>query len=260
MKINWLKPLISGLKFSVNPERWLPFFALYLGTFGMFVGIVFLNLEYINLLFKFIFQSENISLIFLLPKLVLIFFEVLIVWIIFIFIDLWIKGSVIHQSYKGKEFKKSWKVSRKKYWSLFGVMVLIGVINFIAGLIPYLNLALSLIISWVFFFPYQEVIIKSSNFYDALRNSLEMFKKKPLEIFIIWFLISITFFIISFIFSLPLLLILGSFLLNQISSALFMVYLPSFIIFGTIALIGFSISRTFFLKAQTEFYLQIKKK
>jgi len=86
-------------------------------------------------------------------------------------------------------------------------------------------------------------------------------------VFAIWFVLALICFIISLIFSTPLILLLLKFL-TKIGSEEFMnlfqefinLNMASLIISEIILLVGISISKVFSIKAKTEFYLQIMKK
>lgn len=263
MKIKWGATLKNGLNFCWYPKRWLPFFVLdFLIIFGIFTFIYYniTSLIYISAALT----TQDISL--LLSYLPL-FLSIIILLILWFFLRLWITGAVIHQSYKAKEFRNSYNIAYKKYLSLIGVALVISILNYLFGLIPWVGFILTILITLIFFFAFQGVIIKSSGFYEALINSWKIFKNNILRVFIMWLLIAIISLLIISIFSIPIVALFLFILANvSIESPLLSFLLsiqsnlPFLIITGIIFLIGTAISNVFSLKTQTEFYLQIVKK
>ena len=271
MKIDYADALKSGLKFCIQPKRWLPFFITDLAFAS--VGLIVL-LSNIDSLLYFLSGLENP--VYMGPALG-IFLSLIGLFAGWVLINIWINGAVIHQSLKEKEFDKSWRVSKSKYLSLLAVGVITTFIsicgNIIFGAIPYaggaLTIVFSILVAIIFFFPYQSVIVKGNGFYKALEDSVKIFKRMPFTISVAWLMITVISFILALAFAIPLLaLVLRTFLEasagGTVSAAMSMIFsiqadLTMFIVAGIIFLLGMAIVRAFSLKAQTEFYLQIKK-
>jgi hypothetical protein len=263
----------KGFKFGFTPKRWLPFFVLDIIFISSLLAITLSSLEVI---FSSIINAGADPLAIL--SLLGYGAAVIAGFVIWGLIRIWVQGAVIHQSYKEKEFDKSWGVAYKKYLSILAAIIIIGIIasivSTVVGLIPYIGWALSIIasivISLAFFFVLQEVIVNNKGFYQSIKNSYYTFKRKPFEVFIAWLLIAILTIIIVGIFSIPAVALLFSVFLGSLITGavpsietvipLLQTYLLPLIITGVIFVIGLAISQTFALKAQTELYLQLRKK
>jgi len=280
MAINYAHAIKNGFKFGFTPKRWLPFF---ITDIIFFSALLVLTLSNLQLIISSLagFTTNPLALGSLLG------YGAVIVggFIIWFLVKIWIQGAVVHQSYKEKEFDKSWRVAYKKYLSLLAVVIVVALISFIVstviGFIPYIGWALtiiaSIIIGLMFFFVLQGIIVSKLGFYKSMKSSYYMFRDKPFEVFIMWLLVGILSIVILGIFSLPIVVIFSVILSNiflgiglsgaaaaadpimTIVSSL-QTYLVPIIVSGVILIVGLAISQTFALKAQTEFYQQIKKK
>jgi membrane-anchored glycerophosphoryl diester phosphodiesterase (GDPDase) len=193
-------------------------------------------------------------------------------FIVWALAGLWITGALIHQSYKEKEFNKSWRVSGSRYFSLLGVAVVTGLIAIAVGIVPYVGWIFSIIVGLAFFFAMQGVIIKGDGFVKALKESWNIFKRQPFKVFLMWLVISGITLLIVLIFALPAIALLFSIFADivgggTVTAGTFMSIafaieneLVILVLAGIIFILGLGIARVFSMKAQTEFYEQIKKK
>ncbi|MCK4730075.1 MAG: hypothetical protein KAT28_02045 [Candidatus Aenigmarchaeota archaeon] len=244
----------KGLIFCINPKRWFPFFLMDLLGLSLILGI-FNNAN--------LFSSPNIlSGIYVFS---IMFLEIIIVSILLFVINLVLKGAVIHQSYKEKEYKKSFLNSYRKIPSLIMASIIIIAINLFAISIPYFGLIFIFISILAFYFVYQNIIIKNMGFANSLEYSFELFKKRCSSLIIIYFALGILSCILSLMFSIPLIYMIftilisgGEIVLNPITAI--SLNLNELFICLLISMIGKSISRVFYIKTQTEIYLQIIKK
>ena len=107
MAIEWGLLLKRGLGFCWNPKRWLPFFITDLACTLLTLIYIYFNMD--NLLSVLMVLSLGNTaylanfLAFLTP--------IILIGIACGLINLWIKGAVIHQSYREKEFRKSFDIS-----------------------------------------------------------------------------------------------------------------------------------------------------
>lgn len=265
--VDYGKALSRGLKFGFHPRRWLPFFVLDVIFFALMLIVVTGNLS--SIIAALLALSTSPVAAASLIGYIAIFFIIFIIWML---VRFWVIGAVIHQAYKEKEFDKSWRISCRKYPSILVAMIIVAIISGIVGAVPYIGWIFSIIVGLVFFFVLQGVVISNFGFYKALTNSWEIFKKRPLSVFVMWLAITIISLIILFIFALPILAVfLNTIFANMVnltaatpdfSSVLlaFLANLPMFVVGAIILLIGMAIANAFVLKAQTEFYLQVKKK
>jgi hypothetical protein len=267
MNIDFAQALKKAFAFCMEPKRWLPFFIIDLAFLSVGLALIMAN----SLLFIYLLAGVQ-DITSMLGSGALFFLEILGLFIGWLLVSIWIGGAVIHQSYKEKEFGKSWTVSRKKYLSLLGVSFVTAIIAFIVAAIPVVGWVISIFVGLVFFFGLQSVIVKGNGFVKALEDSWHIFKHQPFKVFLMWILIAVLSLIILGIFSLPLLALIFRMIIDisvggQVTAATLMslMYtienqLPLLVISGIIFVLGMAISRVFSLKAQTEFYLQLKKK
>ncbi|MCX6814747.1 MAG: hypothetical protein NTY20_03810 [Candidatus Aenigmarchaeota archaeon] len=266
MNIDYAQAMKKAFTFCLEPKRWLPFFIVDLAFLSVALALIMANSLF------FIYLIAGIQDITLFGNAAVFFLELLILCIAWLLVGLWISGAVIHQSYKEREFGKSWKVSRKRYFSLLGVAAVTAIIAFIVAVIPAVGWIISIFVGLVFFFAMQSVIVKENGFMNALEDSWKIFKHQPFKVFLMWILIAVLSLIILAIFSIPLLALIFRMVIDisvggQVTAATLMslIYtienqLPLLVISGIIFVLGMAISRVFSLKAQTEFYLQLKKK
>ena len=266
MKLSYVPTVVKSLKFAIIPKRWLPFFLLDL-CFGIFtLSFLFSVLPSLSGIL-----SQNNPLAF--ASLLTIATPVIVGMIAWILVKLWISGAVIHQSYREKEFKKSWRVSLKKYPYLLVAMILITLITTAGGIIPLIGWIITIILSLIFYFVYQGILINNLGPLEAIGNSYKIFRRNIAEVFIVWLIITIIVLIVNSLTSLP-----ATFMLSHTFDTLSAVYdtenitaisevlsvvkynTANFAIAGIIMLLGLAFSQTFSLKAQTEFYLQLRKR
>jgi hypothetical protein len=259
MKINWGKPIIEGIKFSLHPKRWIYFFILDFLVISASIFVVINNLSSMAFL---LYDTETADLSYFLTY----FWPLFIFIVIYFLFNLLITGAVIHQSYKPKEQKKSWYVSGSKYPSLIAANLIIVALTLILSLVPYIGWLLGIVISIILFFTLVSIVLNKHGFYKGLKDSWNIFVKNPLRVFVAWLLIAVVSIVILFIFALPLIVFILSLILTAQNLGLavavlqFKNQLPIFVITGIILLIGVAILRVFSLKAQTDFYQQFKKK
>ena len=248
------KSINKGLRFCIDPKRWFPFFLMdLLGLTAILT--IFNNANLFNSL-NFLSGIYVLSIMFL---------EIIIIFILWFVVNLILKGAVIHQSRKEKEYKKSFLNSYHKILSLLMVSVIIIAINLFAISIPYIGLIFMFISVLAFYFVYQNILIKNMGFDKSLEYSFDLFKKNWISLMIIWFVLGILSGIITLIFSIPLIYMIFTILISggQITSnpiTAISLNLNCLFICFLISMIGKSISRVFYIKVQTEVYLQIIKK
>lgn len=266
MKINWSKPLSEGIKFGLHPKRWLQLFVVDIVFLSVVVSLIYFSLSDIAYIISSMRTEAGKFLLFDLFNYIWLPIIVFLLWFI---VRLWMKGSIIYQSWKTKssEIGKSWNYSCKKYPSLLVAVVITTLLSFLVSLIPYMGWLLTVVISWLFYFALQSIIIKNLDFYGGLEDSYKIFKKNPFEVIVIWLLIGIVNIVIVSIFALPFafLMLANVYYLAKttgIASILLMFkeQISLFLASGLIFLVGISISAAFTLKAQVEFYLQLKKR
>lgn len=271
--VDYGKAISRGLRFGVNPKRWLQFFILDLIFLGIGFSIMLPNLSALSSLIS---GSQDMANIMGMAGAAASIFAVFIVWIL---LRIWFAGSIVHQSDKEKEkIGKSFRIACGKYPSIFMATLIVAIIGVVVGMIPYyVGFILSIIVSWMFFFIIQGIMVSKLGFSGTLKNSYRMFRNKPLQVFLAWLLISIITGVIYLIFTLPAMAMMFSVMMPYFGamaiggqaaapelmaslSQIIQTNMTGLIVVGIIAMMGLSIATTFALKAQTEFYNQLKKK
>ncbi len=264
--VSYGEVLRGALRFALQPKRWLPFFVLDIVFFLAAVSLVMTNFSgMLNLLMT---TTTSPAAALSLAGYAFIFIAGFIVWAL---LRLWITGAVLHQSVKPKEFRQSWGVANERFFSLLAVAIVVGIISSLVSMVPWIGWLLSIIAGIIFFFAMPAVVAKKLSFDNALRDSYKIFRKKPLTVFLIWLVVAIIALVITLIFMIPCLAVAwGTIapLTGQISSATMLSLMLMSLITniwllvacGIIFITGMGISQVFTLKAQTDFYLQLKKK
>lgn len=261
--VDYGKIIKGSLGFSIEPKRWLPFFALDLTTFLIVISYMFLNMP--------VFRAmDSAPSGYMFTSLMGVFLVMGVVFLVWIFLRMYISGAIIHQAIKSREYSKSWKVSRERYLSLLAVLLITAVISGLIGMVPYVGWIFSIVISLVFLFSFSAVIAGKKKFDQALSSSYRIFRKKKFEVFLTWLLMLILSTLIAFLFAFPLLMILLFAVMPDIVSIgenmaftevlylfvrNFWILLPGVIV----ATIGASVSKVFEHYATTNFYLQFRK-
>lgn len=266
MRVNWSKPLSEGLKFGFHPKRWLQLLVVDVFFLSIIFSAIYLNLSDMVYLISSLSTGADRFLIMNLLSYIWIPVVVFILWII---VRIWMNGSIVYQSWKpqDREIGKSWRYACRKYPSMLVAIVIITLLAMLFSVIPYIGWVLSIIISWIFYFTIQAIIIRNRGFYEGLVDSYDIFRKNPFEVIIIWLIIAVINIVIFSVFAFPMasLLFVNIFYLTETAgvASLFLLLkeqMVFFVISGLILLIGISIATAFSLKAQVEFYLQLKKR
>ena len=318
---SYFEPLKRGLGFAVMPLRWLPVFIVDMAFMVVLLGTLFSSPELIlSLLEAFITPAAATDFSGL--------GALLVAGGVWFLARLWVTGAIIHQSYKEKEFKKSWKVSREKYFSLLGAIIVTIIVFFIAGLVPLIGSLLAVLAAMVLFYPLHSVMIRKSSAVNSLRDTYSIFRKSisfsadwrlaawvvimavtggllfQLYGFLLafgggqgffvsisgtlafvgvllllllyssafraWLVISIISGLVTLVFAIPAFMLAASTIPieavvlggSSLQQLLLHLLSNSHMLFasGAVFIVGSSIATAFALKAQTEFFLQFKKK
>lgn len=267
MTVDYGKALGNGLRFCIQPRRWLPFFVLDLVFVSIFLAMLALNASAITT--ALLMVRVNPMAIFSLGTLIL---GIVVLFGIWWLLRLWIVGAVLHQAYKEKEFNKSFTVGKQKFLSILAVIVVVSIISAAVNMIPFIGWILALVVAWIFFFSLQGVVVSGLGFARALENSYKIFRKTPFKVFLMWLIVTIIAMVITLVFLIPAFMMFSDLFTGMASTgasgtailiALMLVLQTNILVIalvGIIGLIGTSLSQCFTLKAQTEFYLQLKKK
>ncbi len=265
--VNFGDAFRKGLKFCIEPKRWLPL--LILDTAALAVVVVTL-LSGMSGVMDSLLDAQNNPLAMVSLSGYFIGFMLLgTAWYI---LRMWIMGSIIHQSFRPRELKGGYMLSLSRLHKVIVTALIVAVISGLAGAVPYVGWIFSLVITWAFFFIFQGIIIDNLGIVSTLKNSWGIFRKSPFDVFIAWLLIAVISALILGLFALPIMGMFFGMLFSSIMTsgsmgpgfaALLTVYLQNnlatVVALGFIALVGLELSQVFAIKAQTEFYLQLRK-
>lgn len=266
--VNFGDALRKGLRFSAEPKRWLPLLALDLAALAVVLAALMSGMGPIveSLLEA---QSDPLAMS-PLSGYIIGFMLLGIAWYV---LRIWIMGSLIHQSARPRETRKGYRLALGRLHRVIAAVMVMAIISGLAGMVPYLGPIFSIVISWVFFFILQGVIIDNLGVVSTLRNSWGIFRKSPFDVLIAWLLIAIVSACVMLVFALPLLFMFFGFIFSSIMTsglagpglaALLAVHIQSnmavTVLLAFIAVVGLELSQAFGIKAQTELYIQMRKK
>jgi hypothetical protein len=257
----------KGLRFCIEPKRWLPLLVLDGAVLGMVLLFLLTNAD---MIITGILGTQDNPLVWLsFGGYILGMILVFSLWYI---LRTWVMGSIIHQSFRPREFEKGFKVSLNRLHKVIVAVLLVALISGVLGSIPYAGFIVSIVIGLAFFFVFQGIILDDLGVVSTLKNSWKLFRESPFDVFIAWLIIAIMSLLIMGVFALPLIGSVFSLFLNVVSAtgtldsgslALLLVYIQSnistFAALGIVALVGLELSQVFAIKTQTEVYLQMRK-
>ena len=265
--VKYGETLLNALKFSVEPKRWVPFFAIDLIFSAVMLAYLLSNIFVLKGIL-----SGDVSGLVIASSIIGVIAVSILMFAVWLLLRLYVSGALVHQSFKPKEFSKSWTVSKQRFLSLLAVSIVVGIISGVVGIVPYVGWILSIIIGLMFFFVAPAVIVKKMVFDKALSDSYRIFRKKPLDVFLIWLLLTIISGLIFLLFFIPMLVVMWSVLLPillglsggtatitgilTILTSNIWYIVPAMLVM----IVGIAIGTVFSFHAQTHFYIQLKKK
>ncbi len=266
--VNFGDALRKGLRFGIEPMRWLPLFVLDLAMALIFLGVLFYRAD------EFLLMSINNGAASSFPALSVIslFIGLGLLGTAWFIIRLWIMGSLIHHSSRPRDFDRGYIVSIQSLHKLVGVVALVSLISMMASFIPVAGFILAIFVSLAFFFMLQGVVLDELGIVSTLKASWAFFRKSPFDVFVCWLLISIVSALLILPFMIPFMVVFSGAIFSSLAAGsggspslpAFMnsleMGLPLLIGFGMIMIVGFVVSQAFSIKAQTEFYMQFRKK
>jgi len=255
----------KGLFFSIDPRRWLPLLAvdmLFLGTIFYFIlrspGLMILSSAMPGT------ASPQIA------GAVLGFLFLGAAWLI---IRTWIMGALVQQARHGDRIKESYYIAVGRLHKIIISIIIVSIMSMALSLIPWFGWLISIILAWMFLFLIQGIMLDNLGVVSTFKNSFKMFQKSPMDIFLTWALISIVSFAIMSIFIIvPLLILSIGFALQLLSLAslagpaspgtinYITQNLPIISALGVVFLMGMELTQVFSIGAQTDVYIQLKKK
>jgi len=271
MKIDYANVIKKSLKFSVKPKHWLPFFALNITLFSIFIAILFSNTEAFSVL-QSLQEGTNTmpdyTQMMTIFQMLFVIFSITVIWQL---VKLYVTGAVTYQSYKEKEYFKSWSVAASKYVILLLASIIVTILIGLCSLVPYIGQFLSIIVTLVFWFFIPAIIVSNLGPLDSLEKSYNIIRKEPFKVIAMWLTVVLVNFLLIVLFALPLILIfVKSYIPALISSEKAFDIINIFysirsnpmnmFIGAVIYTVGLSIAQAFSVKAVTEYYQKFKKK
>jgi hypothetical protein len=264
--VEYGKTLSNAFKFSIDPKRWLPFLVLdavaFLALLAYMIPNVFVLSDVI---------AAQQSGLMVASQIMGVIATVAIAFGIWSLVRLYIVGAMIHQSVKPKEYRKSCTVAKERYLSLLAVGVAVGLLSMVVGFVPYVGWLGSIIIGLMFFFAMPAAVAGKLGFSAALSDSLHLFREKLSDVFLAWLVIAVISSIIALIFMIPAFAIAWGALVpalvglgeNPTGTQILSILVSngwSLAPAGLVFLVGIAITNVFGINAQTNFYLQLKKR
>jgi hypothetical protein len=260
--------LRKALTFTTDPKRWLQLFLVDAAFLSLATLLIMGD---INLMITILMNAESdvMPAIPMFPSIIALLATILFWYII----RMWIMGSIIHQSFRPKDIEKGYRISFKRLHKIIIATIILALISSIAGMIPIAGPVISIVFGWMFFFAFQGIILDNLGVVSTLKNSFQIFRKSPFDVFVSWFLIVIISTLIWALFSLPLIAGFFGLFYNALFAtgtmqpdtlALLLMYAQQNIVsvfaLVLVSILGGSISQVFSAKAQTEMYVQFKNR
>ncbi|HLD48757.1 MAG TPA: hypothetical protein VJB11_00165 [archaeon] len=258
------KPISTAFRYAFSPQRIAPFFALNLVIAASLLGILFYVIEML--------PSFSMSLFFSLIGLIAAF---VIVFIVVFLVKLFFLGVITDNSklfYQKKvlPLRKSYPIAKSKYLSMLGAFLLMGIIVFVVGIIPLIGFIFVIVLSWMFLFVMQFVLINNEKAVDSLKKSYEFFMNNKLDVFVFWLIITLIDIALTIIVFIPVIIallsiapvVMGAALSGNFVSLFSIIKsnIALFAIAGIISALLFSYKEVWKQSALTFYFLQFKKK
>jgi len=256
------KSIQEAFSFALSPKRVAIFFALDL--------LILFSLSYFFSSLFSVYQITSGVANFLTSLSLFI-----VVMIFTFFISFWIQGALIDQARyfpKDKPLEESFKYSSSRYLPLLGAAILLGIISFIASIIPFIGFILVVLISLIFFFLQAIIVIDKNGIIDSFKRSYQIFMKRGLTVLGAWLASSLIFFVIILVAGIPLLaMLIGTFLEFIVGSGapsaqvvppvtFDIVRSPLFQISLVIFALGLAFASVFMIGVQARLYINLTKK
>ncbi|MFH8086668.1 MAG: hypothetical protein QW609_02505 [Candidatus Aenigmatarchaeota archaeon] len=263
------KSLVNSFKF----KRIFPFFALY--SVSSFISLLFLFplISILPNLLTLKLTQENINLI------ILNFSILMIIFLIAFVFNCWFSGALIYDIWREEGFKAGLKFSKKLLTQILSLSFVLSFINLFLYFLENFGLILRFLVSFVFIFSFQSVIIERKDFLEAMRRSVLLVREKLLNSFFFWVSLHLIYYSILFLSFFLVILFLSPILLQIVFiHQIFSIY-GEFSQAGLIQVVGlitnnfetmaialvilsffFSYSYAFLITAKTYYFLSLTRK
>lgn len=196
------------------------------------------------------------------------FVIVLFLFFIFsLFLNSLIDAVIVIKSRKKIGFIRAIKIAKKYFHKIACINLIIIVVPLLIGVftIQLISFISTLLLLFLLFFSFQEIVIEKNCCLDAISNSWKRIRNRFQIVLKFFILIIFIEFLLIFLFSIPFLHYIFIFLLGnkeEIFYVLLSIYMTPVIFLLTILLliIGTFVSRVFYINMQTKMFLYLKKK
>ncbi|MFH0832750.1 MAG: hypothetical protein V1900_03470 [Candidatus Aenigmatarchaeota archaeon] len=277
MRADFGKTFSMAFRYAFNIERLLPFFIINIVLVGFALLFVDSAINILPLMMTNGFAIGSIVSSFLVVAAVFIIAALLNIFLRTVITD----NAKLYWQKKKSRIAKSVPVAKKRYLTIVIALILVSLISGFASSvlvpIPFLGRAFSviasLVLTMIFLFVMQIIIISNKGAIDGIREGYRLFVKSPLEIFLFLIVFAILSFVILFVAIIPVLAVLLPIAIQ--SAALFMnpnaavfasivsmvkANMFSFAVAGTISSAIFAYLYVFQESAKTFFYMQKKSR
>lgn len=180
--MNHRKAIKKAFNFAMDGRKIGIISAIYLGLFAL-----------IGLPLYALFKSTNLSFAFIGSVLQMesAVFVITFGAIIYLVVSILIELMIVRSYYKEVDFLESFSKIKPFYWRALAVYLVISLIGGIVGSIPFLGSILSIVVSMVFLFAVQFILIDKEKFDETIKSSWNLFKDNIADVFITWLIKSI---------------------------------------------------------------------
>jgi hypothetical protein len=191
----------------------------------------------------------------------------LILFFLVLFLVSVLINMIIIDLYKSKKsLGDSLKNIKPRFLRMLGIVIVVGLISALVGAVPGIGVIFSIIVSLIFLFMYQLVVIGKKKFRETFESSWKLFRHSFGDVFLTWLINGIIGLVIVFIFAIPIIVMVVSTVVSAISgdfsaagSSLF-TNIPMLVVGGLLLMVGITISTLFKLGFYTDAYMQLEKK
>ena len=251
MKVNFGGAVSRGWKFAKNAQRLtVQFLICTIAVMLVLLPVVFL---YRNITIGALQSSA------LVQSYVWLFVALVVIILLLTYSTLMFMHNYANQ----KALGKSAGYAKVKYVRFFLAMMIVGLISFVADIVPFVGFIFSFVISLIFFFVQQEIAVRNSGLSKSFSNSYAIFKRNWFKVFLTLIISGLLGLLVIIVFAIPLFAVMFATIGPAIASGQFvpalLANLPLFIATGLILLVGVALATLWIIGIKTDVYMQLKK-
>ena len=202
MAIDLGKIMGTAFRYAFSLNRILPYFVINL---FILAGIIVLLTSAVNII-PMMMQLEGSSMMYagqFIASVLLFIIAIIIISLVKVLVDSAVAdNSRNFWAGKDKFLSSSYDIAKKKYLSVLGAVILVGIITTFISMIPYVGWLISMISGIMLLFVIQAVVIGGKNATESLSESYNIFRKDILNTLLFWILLVtliLTFFVLALI-------------------------------------------------------------